>query len=272
MTTAPAPAPAPASPARPRLAHAVASEWTKLISVRSTVWTLGTMAFLVVAAGMLAVSLTRPEDYQRMPYTAPAMFGLLVGQLPVILLGVLSITSEHGTGLIRSTFTAAPDRLRVLTAKYLVFSGTAFLTVTGAVFLVAVTAAIVNGGAGAGPHSSSEWVRALAGCAYVTLLGVLGLAVGSLVRHSAGTIVLMLGLVTLPPVIGGMLSIWPALEPVGRVILLYNAPVALLQLFGVAGEGGEIRQTSDLAQIGLLLVVTAATMCASYWTVSRRDL
>lgn len=188
---------------RPHLGHAVASEWTKMISVRSTVWTLGSLVLLVVGIGLLAVSETRSADYQDVPLTAPALFGLLVGQVSVIVLGILTITSEYGTGLIRTTFTAAPDRARVLTAKYLVFSTVAFLTVTGSVAVVGLASAILRGGTAAGPHGSHEWVSALVGCLYVTLLGVLGLAVGAMLRHSAGAIAVMLGLVTLPPVIGG---------------------------------------------------------------------
>lgn len=188
---------------RPHLGHAVASEWTKMISVRSTVWTLGSMVLLVVGIGVLAVAETRTTDYQEVPLTAPALFGLLVGQISVMVLGVLTITSEYGTGMIRTTFTAAPDRARVLTAKYLVFATVAFLSVAGSVVVVGLSSAILRGGTASGRHGGGEWAHAMAGCFYVTMLGVLSLAVGAMLRHSAGAIAVMLGLVTLPPVIGG---------------------------------------------------------------------
>lgn len=173
---------------RPHLGHALASEWTKLTSVRSTLWTLGSLVALVVGVGLLAVVQTAAGDYANLSYPAPALFGLMVGQIAVIVLGVLTISSEYGTGLIRTTLTAAPDRLRVLTAKYLVFGTVAFTTITCSVGFVGLWAAVLHSGPAAGPHGLGEWAGALAGCFYVTLLGLLSLAVGALVRHSAGAI------------------------------------------------------------------------------------
>ncbi|MBT2472059.1 ABC transporter permease [Streptomyces sp. ISL-66] len=283
MTTAAAgerPQPAnytsPLPVSRPHLGHALASEWTKLTSVRSTMWTLGSLVLLVVGLGGLVILQTASRDYEQMPFTTPALFGLLVGQLSVMVLGVLTMTSEYGTGLVRTTFTAAPDRYRVLTAKYLVFGTTAFLTTAGSVCLVGLTASILRDGPGSGPHPGNEWAAGLLGSFYVTLLGVLALAVGALVRHSAGAIAVMLGLVTLPPVIGAVLSIWEALAPLGRALLQYNAPVALMQLFGMpAGatdpSNGEVPVPGDLSHLMLILLVTVAAVAGSYLVVGRRD-
>ncbi|MET9854102.1 ABC transporter permease [Streptomyces sp. NPDC006450] len=263
---------------RPHLGHAVASEWTKLTSVRSTVWTLGVLVLLVVGIGGAVIAQTRSLDYEQMPFIAPALFGLLVGQLAVMVLGVLTITSEFGTGLVRTTFTAAPDRYRVLTAKYLVFGLTAFLTTAGSVCLVGLAASILRDGPGAGPHSGTEWASGILGSFYVTLLGVLALAVGALVRHSAGAVAVMLGVVTLPPVIGAVVSIWEALAPVGRALLQYNSPMALIQLFGMptsddpaAVAEGAVVSPSSLSHMVLILLVTGAAVAASYVVVGRRD-
>ncbi|MFF5444960.1 ABC transporter permease [Streptomyces sp. NPDC012888] len=274
--TGPAPAyTSPLTSPRPTLAHAVASEWTKLVSVRSTLWTLGTLVLLVTGVGGLAVLQTGAVDYETMPYTGPAMFGLMVGQVSVIVLGVLTISSEYGTGLIRSTLTAAPDRHRVLTAKYLVFGAAAFATVAFSVFLVGIWAALVHSGAGSGVHSASEWTGALAGSVYVTGLGVLALAVGALVRHSAGAIAVMLGVVTVPPVLGSMLGVWEATAQFGGVMIGYSSPLALIQLFGAGGADGgtdgSFRIPGDLEQLGVLGLVTAAAVAASYVVVGRRD-
>ncbi|NXY94325.1 ABC transporter permease subunit [Streptomyces sp. BR123] len=253
---------------RPHLGHALASEWTKLVSVRSTLFTLGSLVVLVVGIGLLAVVEIRNTDDSFMPLTAPALFGLLIGQVAVMALGVLTITSEYGTGLIRTTFTAAPGRARVLTAKYLVFAGVAFAAVAGSVAVVAFASLILRND---GRHGAGEWVHALAGSAYVTLLGVLALAVGAMLRHSAGAIAVMLGLVTVPPVAGGMLTSWERLAPVGRTILEYNAPVALMQMFGVPnGIEGE-RLPSNWSHMLLILLVTGAAVAGSYVLVRRRD-
>ncbi|MFF1411341.1 ABC transporter permease [Streptomyces sp. NPDC058289] len=262
---------------RPHLGHAVASEWTKLTSVRSTMWTLGSLVLLVVGIGGTVIVQTRDVDYEQMPFIAPALFGLLVGQLAVMVLGVLTITSEWGTGLVRTTFTAAPDRYRVLTAKYLVFGLTAFLTTAGSVCLVGLTASILRDGAEAGAHPASEWASGLVGSLYVTLLGVLALAVGALVRHSAGAIAVMLGVVTLPPVIGAVLSIWEAVAPVGRSLLKYNVPVAMMELFGMPtnasdpSSGAGMALPGSLSHMALILLVTGAAVAASYVVVGRRD-
>ncbi|MFD7624588.1 ABC transporter permease [Streptomyces sp. NPDC059851] len=260
------PLPAP----RPHLGHAIASEWTKLVSVRSTLFTLGSLVLLVVGIGLLAVIEIRSTADTLTPPTAPALFGLLIGQVAVMVLGVLTITSEYGTGLIRTTFTAAPGRARVLTAKYLVFAGVAFAAVAGSVAAVGIASLILRDGSG-GRHGAGEWFHALAGCVYVTLLGVIGLAVGAMLRHSAGAIAVMLGVVTVPPVAGGMLTAWEGLAPIGRTILEYNAPVALMQLFGMPnGIEGE-RLPSDLSHILLILLVTGAAVAGSYVVVGRRD-
>ncbi|MER5727055.1 ABC transporter permease [Streptomyces sp. NPDC002138] len=276
-STRPAPRPgaagntAPLPTPRPHLGHALASEWTKMISVRSTLWTIGTLVVTVVGIGLAFVAQTSDENYLNMPYTAPALFGLLAGQLAVMVLGVLTITSEYGTGLVRTTFGAAPDRHRVLTAKYLVFSAVAFLAVAGSVFLVGIMTAMVHGGPASGPHDNGAWGSALVVSVYVTLLGVLSLAIGTLVRHSAGGISVMLGVVTLPPVIGAMLSVWEVSQPLSRLVLNYNAPVALMQLFGMPGTGGVTDLPNKLIQMGLLIAVTGAAVAASYVAVRRRD-
>ncbi|WP_327264483.1 ABC transporter permease [Streptomyces sp. NBC_01232] len=261
----------PLATPRPHLGHAMASEWTKLVSLRSTLWTLGSLVLTVVGIGLIVVSQTADGDYSQINFTTPALVGLMVGQLAVMVLGVLTITSEHGTGLVRTTFTAAPDRYRVLTAKYLVFSMAAFATTTLSVFVVGITAAVVRGGSASGPHAVGEWFGALAGCGYVTLLGVLALAIGSLVRHSAGGIAVMLGVVTLPPVIGAMLSMWEAVAAAGELILRHNVPVALMTLFGLP-QGGDVGpEPSTLSQLMLIVLVTGGAVAASYVIVGRRD-
>ncbi|MFJ6719964.1 MULTISPECIES: ABC transporter permease [unclassified Streptomyces] len=267
---------APLEARRPHLGHAVASEWTKLVSVRSTLWTLGSLVVVVVGIGVVFIAQTSSGDYANIPFTTPALIGMLVGQLAVMVLGVLTITSEHGTGLVRTTFTAAPDRHRVLTAKYLVFGLTAFIATAGSVFVVGTAAAIAHNGPAAGHHPAGEWAGALAGSFYVTLLGLLALAVGALVRHSAGAIAVMIGVVTLPPVAGAMLSIWEASAPLGRLVLRHNAPVALMQLFGMPTggtdpSGSPEAMPADLTQMALMLLVTGAAMAASYVVVGRRD-
>ncbi|WP_346655856.1 hypothetical protein [Streptomyces sp. RFCAC02] len=102
---------------------AVRSEWTKIRTVRSTVWTLALLFILTFGIGLLYAATQSGDDYVGMPLLSGGLFGLIFGQLCVIPLGVLVITSEYSTGMIRTTLTACPNRGRVLLAKTVVFFG-----------------------------------------------------------------------------------------------------------------------------------------------------
>ncbi|CAM5607051.1 ABC transporter permease subunit OS=Streptomyces rimosus subsp. rimosus (strain ATCC/ DSM 40260 / JCM 4667 / NRRL 2234) OX=1265868 GN=SRIM_028235 PE=4 SV=1 [Streptomyces rimosus subsp. rimosus] len=134
---------------RTNLGHALASEWTKIRSVRSTMWTLGVMIVLNVGIGLM-IALLLSDPYRTAdPLLGSAWLGLLLGTLCVIPLGVLVISSEYGTGMIRTTFTACPSRGRVLTAKAIVLFGLTFVITTLSTTLVAVVHAGMLNGPGA---------------------------------------------------------------------------------------------------------------------------
>ncbi|MFE9934319.1 hypothetical protein [Streptomyces sp. NPDC005533] len=171
---------------RPHRAHAVASEWIKLVSIRSTLWTLGSFVLAVVGIGLLFVAQSSDEGYTMISFTMPALFGLIAGQVAVTVLGVLAITSEHGTGLARTTFTAAPDRYRVLTPSTSSSASQPSLPRRCPSSWWGPPPCSFTSGAAAGPHAAHEWLGVLLGCLYLTLLGAL--AIGALLRHSAGAI------------------------------------------------------------------------------------
>jgi hypothetical protein len=131
---------------RTHLGHALASEWTKIKSVRSTMWTLGVFVLLVVGIGFLVAAQTTNEDFTDVPYTIPAFFGLILGQICLITLGVLVVSSEYGTGMIRTTFTASPQRYRVLTAKLIIFFVVAFVVSALSIGVVGLSRRGCNGG------------------------------------------------------------------------------------------------------------------------------
>jgi ABC-2 type transport system permease protein len=248
---------------RTHLGHALASEWTKIRSVRSTMWTLGVFVLLVVGIGLLVASQTQDEDYTSVPYTIPAFFGLILGQICLITLGVLVISSEYGTGMIRTTFTASPQRHRVLAAKVVVY------------FLIAYTFSVLSVGfvgvvtSGLHPDGSSvAWQGSVfKGSLYVSLLGVLSLAVGSMLRHSAGAITAMLGLVLVPAIMPAFLYMSDSTHAVADKMMRYNAPNSLAQIFHL-DSGTSSNGTSQLV---LLLVVTAAALAGAFLLLERRD-
>ncbi|WP_329122894.1 ABC transporter permease [Streptomyces sp. NBC_01465] len=284
--TAPTPTPAPyaqppqqqpmgggyASPIPVRsthLGHALASEWTKIRTVRSTIWTIGVMFVLVVGIGLLVSVQTTDDDFIGYPFTLPALFGLLLGQICIITLGVLVVSSEYGTGMIRTTFTASPQRWRVLAAKMLVFFALSFSALVVAIGLVgAATAAMHSGGGGS--TSGADWARSvLGGALYVSLLGLLGVAVGSMLRHSAGAITAMLGVVLLPSIIGPIMGISASLQSISDKLIEYNAPNSISMLFSNAMSGDDTG--NGMKQLALLAVVTAVAIAGAFALLSKRD-
>lgn len=281
MAAAPAPA-APAPPSawqqamsnaytspipikRTNLGHALASEWTKIKSVRSTVWTLSIFLILVIGIGLLAVANTQSDDYQDVPFTVPAFFGLMLGQICLITLGVLVTSSEYGTGMIRTTFTASPQRHRVLAAKALIFFAIAFVASAGSILLVGLMASGAHSGPEAGDIAWGGTV--VKGGLYVSLLGVLALAVGSMLRHSAGAITTMLGVVLVPAILPGFLGIWDSTQKLGEKMGDYNAINSLAAIFQIDGPDS----STGSSQLVLLIVITAAAVVGAFALLEKRD-
>ncbi|WP_330307348.1 MULTISPECIES: ABC transporter permease [unclassified Streptomyces] len=249
---------------RTHLGHALNSEWTKIKSVRSTMWTLGTFLLLVVGIGFLVAAQTTNEDFTDVPYTIPAFFGLMLGQICLITLGVLVVSSEYGTGMIRTTFTASPQRHRVLTAKLIIFFAVAFVV---SAFAIGFVGLITSGMHGSSGTSDVPWGgTVIMGSLYVSLLGVLALAVGSMLRHSAGAITTMLGVVLVPAIMPAFLMMSDSMRTIGEKMQEYNAPNALARIFRLDTESGH-----GGAQLGLLAGVTAAAIVGAFVLLERRD-
>ncbi len=252
-------------PVRPtHLGHALASEWTKIRSVRSTIWTLGVMLLLIIGIGLLA-SLAAGSERELDPLLGVGFVGVLLGSLCVITLGVLSISSEYGTGMIRTTLTASPSRVRMLTAKAIVFFALALALTTVATTLVALLdSAMLNGPA----PTADQWLRATLGAGlYVALLGLLALSVGTLLRHSAGAISTMMGVVLLPMLLALFLQ-GESLKDIQRALIEYSVPSALATLYDIpflsTGPTG-------WTPLWILAGVTAVVLGGAYAAVMQRD-
>jgi ABC-type transport system involved in multi-copper enzyme maturation permease subunit len=188
------------------------SEWTKLRSVRSSRWSLFTALLLILGFGILACvifesrwpHLSAGDRAEFHPLRAN-LAGISFAQLAIGVLGVLVITAEYSTGMIRATFSAVPKRLPVLWAKAFVFGAVALAISLPAVFIVfLVGQAILSGQHIDIALSHPGVVRALFGAAlYLTVMGLFGLGIGAIVRNTAGGIAALAGIVfVLPPVIG----------------------------------------------------------------------
>ncbi|HEY2006604.1 MAG TPA: hypothetical protein VGG87_09135 [Solirubrobacteraceae bacterium] len=187
------------------------SEWTKLRSVRSTRWSLLVALLLLIGIGILACVIFEarwnqlsPEDKFHFHALRQTLGGVNFAQLAFGVLGVLTITAEYSTGMIRSSMSAVPKRLPVLWGKLLVFGAVTFAICLPSVFVVFfIGHAILTGHHLNIALSHPGVLRALIGAAlYLTVIGLLGLGLGAIVRNTAGGIALLVGLMfLLPPIL-----------------------------------------------------------------------
>jgi ABC-2 type transport system permease protein len=189
--TATAMLPSTAVTGRASFGGALRSEFTKILSVRSTYWTLLGMLVVTVGFGALAsygISHGPGGVGPQFDPTRQSLFGLYFSQLIIGALGVLVISSEFSTGMIRTTLSTMPRRGTVVAAKGVVFSVVAF--VAG---LVTCLASFFVGQALMGHDGTSlahpDVVRAVIGGAlYLTACGLLAFGLGLIIRHTAGAI------------------------------------------------------------------------------------
>lgn len=190
--------------------HALVSEWTKLRSVRSTAWCLIITVVLTIAIGVLTTSVEVARwnhlsliDRLRFDPVRISLTGMLLSQLAIGVLGILVVTAEYGTGTIRATLAAIPQRPLVVLAKAVVFAVVA-LVVTEAVSFAAffIGQAILTGTTPHAVLSQPGVLRSVIGSGlYLTVLGLLGLGLGFIIRHTAGAISTFVGILLILPLI-----------------------------------------------------------------------
>ncbi|MFF9807741.1 ABC transporter permease subunit [Streptomyces coeruleorubidus] len=255
---------------RTHLGHAIASEWTKIRSVRSTMWTLGVFVLLVIGIGTLTGVVVANSD-PALSGESPlglGFFGLLLGSMCIITLGVLTTASEYGTGMVRTTMVACPSRGRVLAAKGIVFFLVAFAVTLVSASLVAFLHVAMLEGHGSKDPSGGEWLRGTVGIsAYVALLGLFSLAVGSIIRHSAGAITIMIGTVLAPLVIA-LFMFSESLRDVRDTLFEYSIPNQLSVFYSNSlSQSGP----SGWDPLWILLGASAVAFAAAFALLEKRD-
>jgi ABC-2 type transport system permease protein len=250
--------------------HVLNSEWIKFRTLRSSLHTLIGAVLAMVVIGLAVGYSTSTSDWATLApqdtVASASLQGLFMAQLVIGVLGVLIVTGEYATGMIRSTFAAVPHRLSVLGAKTAVFGAVALISMTAASFAAFLGAqALFLSPDGHGTSLSDPGVlRAVAGTGvYLTLVGVLGVALGWIVRSTAGAISTLVGILTVLPVIVGLLpgSISSDLLP----YLPSNAGQAF---------GSSIRTDDMLAPwsgLGVFVLWVVAALIAAAVLVRRRD-
>ena len=197
-------------------AQVVRSEWTKLWSLRSTRWSLLFAVISMAGLGVLiaAVSMGRwsqlsPHERATFDSIDRSLGGYHLAQLAIGVLGVLVISGEYSTGMIRSSLMAVPRRLPVLWAKIAVFASVTFVLMLASALIAffgaqaILTEHHVNVTLGH-PHA----LRTLVGTVlFMTVTGVLCVALGTIIRSTAGAIATYAGLLFVLP---GIVDILPS--------------------------------------------------------------
>jgi ABC-2 type transport system permease protein len=209
-----------------RARDVLVSEWTKLRSVRSTYWALIIAALVSLAGSALAAF---PAG-KGAPLPDPVAFSFIGwAEYPVLavgVLGVLTFTSEYATGQIRTTFTAVPRRLAVLTAKTAVVAALAL--VFGELLAVAsfsLTQAILSRhGQGVALSHPGVPGAVLAAGFVLAVVAVTGVGLGAAIRHTAGAVAVLPAVFYLP------LALLSLPAPLNHEIDRFTLPVAAYQV------------------------------------------
>ena len=186
------------------------SEWTKLRTVRSSIWTLVVTILAVVGIGAIATAVTAARwsngdivDHFNFDPTARSLAGVFLGQIVIGVLGVLVMSAEYGTGTIRATLAAVPNRPLVLACKAVVFGLVALVAsevLTFAAFFLGQ--ALLKGSTPYATITQPGVLRAVAGAGLVlTVLGLFALGIATVIRHTAGALSTYVGLLLVLPLI-----------------------------------------------------------------------
>ncbi|HUC14107.1 MAG TPA: ABC transporter permease subunit [Acidimicrobiales bacterium] len=259
-------APVHGEPRRYGITHVVRAELVKLFTLRSTFWTLLVTFVGSLGATVLATSSAGHHNrgwYQGFDPTNQALSGLLLGVLAIGVLGVLAATGEYGTGTIRASLAAGPRRRLLLAGKVLVIAAVALAVSEALTFSCFWTgqAVLAHGGAPTASLSQPGVLRAVAlSGAFLALLGLGGLGLGVIIRHTAGALSTYVGLTFLLPFLLQRIPSQP-----GRftpVLLLANSVSA------VAPQGPHVNAGVGF---GLMALYSAAVLVFAGALLLRRD-
>jgi hypothetical protein len=275
MSSAIAPIALPRLEERSRVTQArvALSEWTKFVSLRSTRWSLGVGMLLTIALPIVFAAVTAShwahmsaaERADRHPLDI-ALAGVNVAQLAIAVLGVLVISGEYSTGMIRSSLIAVPKRLPVLWAKIAVYAAVSFiLTLPAVIIAFFASQAILSRHhilqISFGDPGVARSV--LGGALYVTLVGIFALGIGTILRNTAGGIAAFAGIFfVIPPLMNILPTSW------NNAISQYLPSEAGRQLFSLHHAAHSLSPTAG----GLLMLgYCALTVTVAAMLLVRRD-
>jgi len=249
------------------------AEWIKLRSLRSTKWTLVALVLTTIGLGALISAETAAHwshssliDKRLWDPTNNSLAGTAFGELAVAVLGVLAITAEYSSGTIRSSVAAAPRRTPLLLAKALVFGGVS-LAIGELISFVSyfIGQSLLSGHAPISHIGDPGVIRAVAMTGgYLALVCLMALGIGTALRHTAGAIAALVGVLIVLP------SVFAAL-PTG----LQNAVERFMPEQIAASSTGavlpEAHYFGPWTGLGILVLYAAVAMGAGTWRFTRRD-
>lgn len=251
------------------IANVTRSEWTKLRTVRSTYWTAIVAIFATIGIAIIGateyVHKFEPNNLEGFDAANFILQGLYLAQVALGALGVLTITGEYATGMIRTTLTAVPQRRVVVAVKGLVY--------LVAMFVIGEVISFTTFGIGeailhlkhAGVSLGDPHVLRVVfgGGLYLTAVGLLGFALGTLVRRTAGALASFFGVLFLPSAL---------------IDLLPNAWRADAIKFAPANAGTQILNTfgnpdmlGPWTGLGVLVLYGVVILLGALYLLGRRD-
>ena len=245
-----------------RFRHLAQMEWIKLRSLRSTWWTLALTALAAIAISVaVGINTKNPSE----DLTNNALAGVSVGLLLIGVLGVLVMTSEYTSGMIRATLAAAPNRRLVLAAKAAVFGAVA-LTLGEATSFISFFAggAALRHGIAAPALGQPGVLRAvlLSGASFC-LIGLLGLGLGAIIRHTAAGVAVMAG---------GVYAAGQVIAAIAHPLFAY-VPISIVanSLSATKPVGHGVRMLPPWAGLGMLCLYAAVALVIGGWLLACRD-
>lgn len=271
------------------------SEWIKFRSLRSTWWSIGIALLISVGLGILFADLRGRDIVHHGGFepdpTALSLRGFYLAQLAAGVLGVLFVTGEYSTGMIRATLSAVPRRASVWLAKIAIFAGVIFLVTLVAAFVAFLGGQTVlsgyhvhggftmrpNGGLAFMPgrtagtlhslgvsisHPGS--IRAIFGAAfYMVGVGLLGLGCGFIIRNAGGAIAALFGLLLVLPLLAQALP----------SSLQQHVSKYLPLLAGTAGMNTQntTDQLTPWTGLGVFALYVVAALGVGLYVLLRRD-
>jgi ABC-2 type transport system permease protein len=246
------------------LQSVVRMEWRKLRSVRSTWWTLAVFAAGMVGLAILIGLKTPAHPDPSYDPTENGFAGLAIGQLALGTLGVLALSTEFTSGSIRATFAAVPRRGRVLAAKAAVITA---VTLGAGEVLAFLSFAV---GQAAVPHADVHAALGQPGVlravlmagAYPALIALIGLGLAALIRHTAGAISAVVGVVFVLPLILLPLGEHSAVMKFLPEVIAENSLTAVKPIADSLSAG---------AGLAMLCLYAGVALAAGGWALARRD-